>query len=58
VPWSTRWGTAAAKASQSLPINAATGRRYSGITFLFLWGQLSRMVFPATLAHLSPDPVV
>jgi antirestriction protein ArdC len=38
VPWVQPWGTAAAKAPLGLPQNAATGRRYSGINVLLLWG--------------------
>jgi antirestriction protein ArdC len=38
VPWVQPWGTAAAKASVSMPNNAATQRRYSGINVLILWG--------------------
>ena len=38
VPWVQPWGTAAAKASVSMPKNAATQRRYSGINVLILWG--------------------
>jgi len=38
VPWVQPWGTAAAKASLAMPQNAATGRRYSGINVLLLWG--------------------
>ena len=37
-PWVQPWGTAAAKASVSMPKNAATQRRYSGINVLILWG--------------------
>src|ERR1700692_3327081 len=37
VPWVQPWGTAAAKASVSMPKNAATQRRYSGINVLILW---------------------
>jgi antirestriction protein ArdC len=36
-PWVQPWGTAAAKASVSMPKNAATQRRYSGINVLILW---------------------
>ncbi len=32
------WGTAAAKAPLATPKNAATGRQYSGINVLILWG--------------------
>ena len=38
VPWVQPWGTAAAKASLGLPKNASTGRTYSGINVLLLWG--------------------
>jgi antirestriction protein ArdC len=31
VPWVQPWGTAAAKASVSMPMNAATQRRYSAL---------------------------
>lgn len=38
VPWVQPWGTAAAKAPLGLPKNASTGRTYSGINVLLLWG--------------------
>ena len=38
VPWVQPWGTAAAKAPLAKPRNAATGRHYSGINVLILWG--------------------
>lgn len=38
VPWVQPWGTAAAKAPLAMPKNAATGRQYSGINILILWG--------------------
>jgi antirestriction protein ArdC len=38
VPWVQPWGTSAAKASLTMPKNAATQRRYSGINVLILWG--------------------
>lgn len=38
VPWVQPWGTAAANVPLSMPKNAATGRRYSGINVLILWG--------------------
>jgi len=40
VPWVQPWGTLAAKASLSMPKNAATQRHYSGINVLILWGAL------------------
>lgn len=38
VPWVQPWGTAAAKASLSMPKNASTDRLYSGVNILLLWG--------------------
>ncbi|MFZ4411219.1 MAG: ArdC family protein [Paracraurococcus sp.] len=38
LPWVQPWGTAAVAAALALPQNAATGRRYSGINVLILWG--------------------
>lgn len=38
VPWVQPWGTAAAKAPLAMPNNVATGRGYSGINILILWG--------------------
>src|SRR6516165_4697098 len=38
VPWVQPWGTAAAKAPLALPKNASTGRQYSGVNVLILWG--------------------
>jgi antirestriction protein ArdC len=38
VPWVQPWGTPAAKASLTMPKNAATCRRYSGLNVLILWG--------------------
>ncbi|MCK1449650.1 DUF1738 domain-containing protein [Bradyrhizobium sp. 35] len=46
VPWVQPWGTAAAKAPVAMPKNAATGRQYSGINVLILWG--------AVIAHGYP----
>lgn len=46
VPWVQPWGTAAAKASLGLPRNAATGRAYSGINVLILWGAVIEHGFP------------
>jgi antirestriction protein ArdC len=40
VPWVQPWGTAAAKAPLAMPKNAATGRNYSGINVLILWGSV------------------
>jgi antirestriction protein ArdC len=38
VPWVQPWGTAAAKAHLAIPKNASTGRQYSGVNILLLWG--------------------
>ena len=38
VPWVQPWGSAAATAGLGLPQNATTGRGYSGINILILWG--------------------
>ena len=38
LPWVQPWGTAAAKAPLAMPKNAATGRGYSGVNVLILWG--------------------
>src|SRR6202521_5674068 len=47
VPWVQPWGTAAAKASVSMPKNAATQRQYSGINVLILWGAVIEHGFSA-----------
>lgn len=46
VPWVQPWGTAAAKAPLAMPRNAATGRQYSGINVLILWGAVIEHGFP------------
>ena len=46
VPWVQPWGTAAAKAPLGLPKNASTGRSYSGINILILWGAVVQHGFP------------
>lgn len=38
LPWVQPWGTASAKAPLAMPKNAATGRQYSGVNVLILWG--------------------
>lgn len=45
VPWVQPWGRA--KAGIGLPRNAATGRRYSGVNILILWGAVIEKGFPA-----------
>jgi antirestriction protein ArdC len=44
VPWVQPWGSA--KAGLGLPKNAATGRAYSGINILILWGVVCEEGFP------------
>ena len=38
LPWVQPWGTSAVQAPLTMPKNAATQRRYSGINVLILWG--------------------
>jgi antirestriction protein ArdC len=45
-PWVQPWGTAATKAPLAMPKNAATGRQYSGINVLILWGSVIEHGFP------------
>jgi antirestriction protein ArdC len=46
VPWAQPWGTAAAKAPLAMPKNVSTGRFYSGINVLILWGSVIEHGFP------------
>ena len=46
VPWVQPWGTAAAKAPLAMPRNGSTGRHYSGINVLILWGAVIEHGFP------------
>lgn len=46
LPWVQPLGTAAAKAPLAMPRNAATGRHYSGINVLILWGAVVEQGFP------------
>jgi antirestriction protein ArdC len=45
-PWVQPWSTAAAKAPLAMPKNGATGRFYSGINVLILWGSVIEHGFP------------
>ena len=47
VPWVQPWGTTSAKAPLAMPRNAATGRHYSGINVLILWGAVIQHGFPS-----------
>src|SRR5712691_7421122 len=46
VPWVQPWGAAEAEAPLAMPKNAATGRLYSGINVLILWGSVIEHSFP------------
>jgi antirestriction protein ArdC len=46
VPWVQPWGTEAAKAPLTIPRNASTNRRYSGINILILWAAAIERGFP------------
>lgn len=46
VPWVQPWGRSAATAPLGLPKNASTGRNYSGINILILWGAVMQHGFP------------
>lgn len=45
-PWVQPWGSASVKAPLAIPRNAATGRHYSGINVLILWGAVIQHGFP------------
>ncbi|HEX7694210.1 MAG TPA: zincin-like metallopeptidase domain-containing protein [Sphingomonas sp.] len=45
VPWVRPWGRVAA-GQAGLPVNAATGRHYSGINILILWGAVIAADYP------------
>lgn len=45
-PWAQPWGKATAAAPLGLPQNASTGRAYSGINILILWGAVVQHGFP------------
>jgi antirestriction protein ArdC len=45
VPWVQPWGIEAAKAPLAIPKSAATGRQYSGINILILWGAATERAF-------------
>ena len=40
VPWVQPWGGDGARGGLGLPLNASSGRRYSGINILILWDAL------------------
>jgi antirestriction protein ArdC len=45
VPWVQPWGIEVAKAPSAIPKSAATGRQYSGINILILWGAATERAF-------------
>ena len=45
-PWVQPWGSASVKAPLAMPRNTATGRHYSGINVLILWGAVIQHGFP------------
>jgi len=47
VPWVRPWGRCEEQSAIGLPRNAATGRTYSGINILILWGQLFDAGYPS-----------
>ena len=47
VPWVRPWGSGGKQSATGLPRNAATGRTYSGINILILWGRLFDEGYPA-----------
>lgn len=46
LPWVQPWGTTATDAPLAMPQNGATGREYSGINILILWGAVIQHGFP------------
>ena len=64
LPWVQPWGTSAVQAPLAMPKNAATGRRYSGINVLILWGAVvqhgfsgqSWLTFRQALVARRPRP--
>ena len=46
LPWVQPWGSSAVSAPLAMPKNAASGRGYSGINVLILWGAVVQHGFP------------
>jgi antirestriction protein ArdC len=46
-PWVQPWGVSTVKMPLGIPKNASTGRRYSGINVLTLWGAVIELGFSA-----------
>ncbi|PIT00342.1 antirepressor [Bradyrhizobium nitroreducens] len=47
-PWARPWGTGGGSQAFALPRNAATGKTYSGINVLILWGRLFECSFASS----------
>ncbi|MBN9670185.1 ArdC family protein [Roseibium aggregatum] len=47
LPWVQPWGTAAVQAPLAMPRNVSTGRQYSGINVLILWGAVVQHGYPS-----------
>ena len=47
LPWVQPWGTAGSGVGPGLPRNALTGRPYSGINILILWGEVIARSYPS-----------
>ena len=47
VPWVQPWGKVAGSAAPGLPRNALTGRAYSGVNILILWGAVIARAYPS-----------
>lgn len=47
LPWVQPWGASPNTAPLGLPKNASTGRTYSGINILILWGAVIQHGFPS-----------
>jgi antirestriction protein ArdC len=46
LPWVQPWGSSGVSAPLAMPKNASTGRSYSGINVLILWGTVVQHAFP------------
>jgi antirestriction protein ArdC len=46
LPWVQPWGSNGVSAPLAMPKNAATGRKYSGVNVLILWGAVVQHGFP------------
>ncbi len=46
LPWVQPWGASGVAAPLAMPKNAATGRKYSGVNVLILWGAVVQHGYP------------